>query len=83
MKLTSNNILLREVKAELKTSSGIILTQDQNSGVKSTRVDAVGPDVTLVSPGDTIIGDYKDAMPVTIDNAMGIIISEDKIKVIL
>lgn len=76
---TANNLLLREVKQERKTKSGIILTTDVSIGNKPAYVEAVGVDVKEVQPGDIIYCDWKKAIPVTVDGAMAVLLSEEAV----
>lgn len=79
MKCTFDNVLLREIKKELKTDSGIILTQDIEKGNKPAYVEVAGPDCLHVKTGDTVYVNWKDSVPVTIDGIMGVIVSEKSI----
>ena len=77
---TFDNVFLREIKKELKTNAGIILTQDVDSGIKPALVVAVGPDCKQTQVGDTAYVNWKDgAMAVTVDNQMGVLINEKAI----
>ena len=80
MQPTFNNVFLREIKRETTTASGIILTQDPNTGNRPALVVAVGPEVTSVAPGDTAYVNWKEnSMPVTVDGEMGVLTSETSI----
>lgn len=76
---TANNILLKEIKKELKTESGIILTADVSTGNIPAYVEAVGLEVKEVQVGDTVYCDWKKAIPVTVDGAQAVLLSEEAV----
>jgi len=79
MRPTFSNVFLQEIKKDLKTASGIILTQDVEAGNKPGMVVACGPDCTQVKPGDTAYVNWKEAIPVTVDGTMGVLVPETAI----
>ena len=76
---TFNNVLLREIKKEMKTESGIILTRDVETGQAPALVEAVGPECKYVQPGDVVFCVWKDSVPITTDGVQGVLINEEKV----
>ena len=73
-------VLVAELKTEQKTDSGIILEgTTSNRESKRGQVLAVGPDVTLVNVGDTILLEWSKAQVIKIDDAQRVMIDEDNI----
>lgn len=62
-----------------KTESGIILTKDDSAEVDQAAVVAMGPDVTLVSIGDTVLIDWNKASVATIDGIPTYVVAEENI----
>ena len=73
-------VLVAEVKAETKSDSGIIL-EGANSVRESKRgsVLAVGPEVTTVKVGDTILLDWTKGAVVKVDGAQRVVLDEEHI----
>lgn len=76
---TFNNVLLREIKKDKTTESGIILTQDVDTGQAPALVEAVGPECKYVQPGDVVFCVWKDSVPITTDGVQGVLINEEKV----
>lgn len=76
---TFNNVLLREIKKEMKTDGGIILTRDVETGHAPALVEAVGPECKYVKPGDIVYVNWKESLPVTTDGVQGVLISEENV----
>ena len=76
---TANNLLLREIKVDLKTDTGIILTTDLTTGNKPAYVEAVGVETKEIQPGDTIYCDWKKAIPVTVGGDQAVLLSEEAV----
>lgn len=77
-------VLVAEVKAVTKSDSGIILdgansVREQNRG----KVLAIGPDVTDVQVGDTILLDWTKASVVKVDGVQRAIVDQDHIVAVL
>lgn len=73
-------VLVAEVKSVAKSESGIILdgansVREQNRG----KVLAVGPDVTDVKVGDTILLDWTKASVVKVDGAQRAIVDQEHV----
>ena len=73
-------VLVAEIKAETKSESGIIL-DSANSVRESKRgsVLAIGPEVTSVKVGDTILLDWTKASAVKVNDAQRVMIDEEHI----
>jgi len=77
-------VLVAEIKAVTKSEAGIIL--DNANSVREqnrAKVLAIGPDVTDVKEGDTILLDWTKASVVKIDGAQRAIVDQDHIVAVL
>jgi chaperonin GroES len=74
----NDRVLVAENKKEAKTESGIILEGARGVGdtVQGT-VLAVGPKVTEVKVGDTVLLDWAKASPVKVGDAQRAMIKEE------
>ena len=80
MKPLANYVLLGEVKAELKTDSGIILTKSVSTGNIPGKVLAVGPEVnSSIEVGSEVICDWKSSTPVMVEGAQCVLIKDEHI----
>lgn len=80
MKPTYDNVFVTETEAKTTTASGIILTQDQTTGMKPAKVVAVGPDCIHTRPGDVVYLNWGDSVGVTDKyGTKGAILSEKNI----
>lgn len=80
MQPLKNYVLLGEVKEDLKTESGIVLTQSVVTGVKPGKVLAVGPDANQsVKVGQHVICNWKEATAVTIEGIQCVLLSDEYI----
>lgn len=66
-----------EIKEDLKTESGLILTQSVATGVKPGKVLAVGPDVDVVKLGDQVICLWKESTAVDVDGITCVLIKDE------
>ena len=82
MKPLRDYLLVGEVKEDLKTESGIVLTQSVTSGNKPGRVMAIGPDVENVVIGQHVICDWKSSTPVQVEGIMMVLLKEEFIMAI-
>ena len=77
-------VLVAEIKAVTKSEAGIIL--DNANSVREqnrAKVLAIGPDVTDVKEGDTILLDWTKASVVKIEGAQRAIVDQDHIVSVL
>jgi len=77
-------VLVAEIKAVTKSEAGIIL--DNANSVREqnrAKVLAIGPDVTDVKEGDTILLDWTKASVVKIEGAQRPIVDQDHIVAVL
>jgi co-chaperonin GroES (HSP10) len=83
MKPLKNNVIIAQRKKEKETESGIILTGELDDGMKDGVVVEVGPDVTVVEIGQTVIPDWQKTRPITTGDIKSFVVSEDDILAIL
>ncbi len=77
-------VLVAEIKAVTKSEAGIIL--DNANSVREqnrAKVLAIGPDVTDVKEGDTLLLDWTKASVVKIEGAQRAIVDQDHIVAVL
>jgi len=77
-------VLVAEIKAVTKSEAGIIL--DNANSVREqnrAKVLAIGPDVTDVKEGDTILLDWTKASVIKIDGAQRAVVDQDHIVALL
>jgi co-chaperonin GroES (HSP10) len=67
------------IKKTTKTESGIILTKEDGAEVDQAAVVAVGPAVTLVAVGDTILIDWNKASVATIEGIPTYVVAEEHV----
>ena len=79
MKALKNNIVVGEVAVEKKTESGLILTQNMETGSRPAKVVAIGPDVTQVKIGEQIVIKWAEAIAVSENGQQYAIVSEDHV----
>lgn len=73
MQAIGNKVIVTRLEGNKTTDSGIILKSSQEPD--RAKVDSVGPDVTQVSVGDTVLLDWNKAY--RIDNDVYGVIEED------
>lgn len=72
-------VLMGEVKEELKTATGLILTASVTSGSKPGKVLAIGPDVQGLKVGQHVICEWKESTPVEVEGIMCVLIKDENI----
>jgi co-chaperonin GroES (HSP10) len=77
MQAIGNKVIVTRLEGNKTTDSGIILKSSQEPD--RAKVDSVGPDVTQVSVGDTVLLDWNKAY--RIDNDVYGVIEEDVVLV--
>ena len=83
MKPLRDYLLVGEVKEDLKTESGIVLTQSVTSGNKHGKIIAVGPDVSEdLKVGQHIICEWKESTPVQVEGIMMVLLKEESVAAI-
>jgi len=79
MKPLKNYVLLGEVKEDLKTDGGIILTQSVDTGTKPGKILAIGPDVEGLAVGQHVICEWKTSTPVMVDGFQCVLLKDDNV----
>ena len=79
MQPLKNYVLLGEVKEDLKTESGLILTSSVASGNKPGKILAVGPEVENVKVGQHVICNWKASTPVEVEGIMCVLLKDEEI----
>lgn len=64
MKVVLSNILVKEIKEDLKSSGGIILGSGQDIKFHRGVIEAVGENIDKVKPGDVIHFDRHRIYPI-------------------
>jgi len=85
MKLIGRNLLITEIKEEVKTSSGLLLSTEDVSKFRYSkgRVDSVGSDVNIIDAGDEIYYDKSNSHKMIINDEKYTIIQESSVVVVL
>jgi co-chaperonin GroES (HSP10) len=73
------NVILELIQKEKVTQSGLILSSADPSEANRGKVLAVGPDVTDVSIGDTVLPNWNAARPTKYENEDIYIIDQKEI----
>lgn len=77
-----NFVLMGEVKEDLKTESGLILTQSVTAGLKPGKILAIGPDVEGVKVGQHVICNWKASVAVDVEGIMCVLLRDEEIMAI-
>jgi co-chaperonin GroES (HSP10) len=83
VKPLKDRLLIAEGKKDTTSASGIILDSRGLGNTTPGRVLAIGPDVKEVSVGDTVYLDWGKSLPVTVDDAQRVMISEKDVIAVL
>jgi co-chaperonin GroES (HSP10) len=76
-------VVVKQIKVELSTASGIILSSDQSGNAEWVEIVSLGPDVhSDLRSGDRIIIDWKHARQVKYQNEVFYIIPEAHIMLV-
>jgi co-chaperonin GroES (HSP10) len=84
-----NKVLLKQVKKEMKTNSGILLQSDVADGESFTAiVEAIGPDVKDVKIGENVLPNWQKSHVLTLnmdklEPVNYVMITEDEIMAVL
>lgn len=70
-------VLIAEIKRKECTESGIIISAALDT--QQAKILAIGPDVTEVSVGDTVLVVWNNAKVVLIDNMQRVMLKEEDI----
>lgn len=73
------NVLIAEQRNEYKSDAGLIIESNSAADSKTAKVLAVGPEVTMVAVGDTVMVEWNKGKLVVVDGAQRVMISEDNI----
>jgi len=76
---TNDNILVKEVAKENKTASGLILTDDLETGSKPGMVVAVGPDADQTLLNNKVYLQWGKGMAVTDAGQQAVLISVEHV----
>ena len=79
MRPLKDYILLGEVKEDLKTESGLILTASVETGNKPGKILAIGPEVADVEVGQHVICNWKPAIPVSVEGVQCVLLQTEHI----
>jgi len=77
-----NKLVVKLLKKENKTPSGILLSRPDDGEVNRGLVEAVGPNVLDVMPGELVLLDWNKAI-VLDKNEMTFVVTEDNVVAIL
>ena len=83
MRPLRNNVIVAQRESEKQTQGGIILTETVDSGMQDGVVVAIGPDVSDVQVGQSVIPDWAKGRSVSIGDIQSVILSEEDILAIL
>jgi chaperonin GroES len=61
IKPLNNNVIIKRIKKEEVTSGGIVLPGGDRDEADRALVEAIGPDVTDVKVGDTVLVNWQKA----------------------
>jgi co-chaperonin GroES (HSP10) len=82
LKPIKKNIIVTIIEKEKVTSSGIILKHADAEEVSKGTVTAIGPEVTLIEEGQTILPNWNKAVKTKFDDQEYFIVNEDDIVLI-
>ena len=78
MQPLANYVLLGEVKEDLKTESGIILTKSVTTGNTPGKIIARGAEAnTVLKVGQHVVCDWKQATPVMVENKQCVLLKDE------
>jgi co-chaperonin GroES (HSP10) len=85
MKPIGKYIAIKEIKEEVKTKSGLLLSGDDVDGIryKKANVSESGTDVNVINKGDTIYYDSRAGYSMFIENEQFTIIQEHDVVVVV
>jgi co-chaperonin GroES (HSP10) len=85
MKLIGRNLLITEVKEEIKTSSGLLLSSEDVSKFRYSKgvVENVGSEVSCINVGDEIYYDKGNGYKMIIHDENYTLIQESAVVVVL
>ena len=84
IEMTRDNLLIAEVETQKKdetTASGIIISAKAEKSKASPQglVIAVGPDVKYIKPNDVVWVNWKDGVPVEVEDNVAVILPLDQV----
>jgi co-chaperonin GroES (HSP10) len=85
MKPIGNNVVIKTIEEEIKTSSGLLLSSEDANQLRYKKGTVVKPgtDVSVIKQGDKIYYDKRAGYTMLIDNEPYTIISQNDIVVVL
>lgn len=85
MKPIGNNIVIKTIEEEIKTSSGLLLSSDDANQLryKKGKVVKPGTDVSVIAEGNEIYYDKRAGYTMLINNEPYTIISQNDVVVVL
>lgn len=83
VKPLGTKVLLKEIKAEIKSEAGLILDNVKTGGSTAGTVIAAGPQVSSVNVGDTVYVDWIKGKIVKVNDETHVIIEEEHIVAVL
>lgn len=83
LKPLKKQVVVQQIKAELSTASGIILSSDSSGDAEWVEIVSMGPAVhSDLKTGDRIIIDWKFARQIKYDNAAYYVVPEQHIMLV-
>lgn len=79
LKPIKDNVIVELIEKELETASGIILKRADPTEVNKASVLAIGPDVTDVQVGDTILPNWNKAAKTVFEGQDFYVIKQEEI----
>lgn len=85
MKPIGNNVVIKTIEEEIKTSSGLLLSSEDANQLRYKKGTVIKPgtDVSVIKQGDEIYYDKRAGYTMLIDNEPYTIISQNDIVVVL
>lgn len=82
MKVVLNNILLEEIKEDVKSKSGLILGDGQDIKFHRGKIKSVGEDITKVKEGDIVWFDRHRIYPIIYEGIEYLVMNYENIVII-
>lgn len=82
MKVVLSNILVKEIKEDVKTSSGLYLGDGQDVKFHRGEVIAIGENIDKVSIGDTVWFDRHRTYPINYDGVEYIVMGYENVVIV-
>lgn len=84
MKMLENNVLIAEVKEDMESSGGIILTESIDKASKPGLVLSVGSEANAqLKRGQRVFLDWSKSMPVNVEGNAAVIVHSEHVRAII